>query len=343
MVLTQHVSTGIERISTPPSHLWPTKHIRLQRLHPQFTASTFDPNAWATLFKQAGARYVVPVAEHHDGFALYDSHLSDWTAVKTGPKRDLLGELSTAIRFQGLHFGLSSHRAEHNWFFDGGRQFDSDINDPHYADLYGPAQRRLAGKTDEDVANDWTPVSQAWLNDWLARTTELIDRYAPELIYFDWWIAHPAFRNTLPTLLAYYYNHGQTKTPVMPPHHTPSTAPSPPAPITATHLPTTTTQPQCGVVVNYKLGALPDGAGTLDIERGQLTGIPPPTGKPTPQSATPPGDTLKTTPINHPPSSSTCWPTSSPKTATYSSTSAHAPMAASQTPSAPSCSTSANG
>lgn len=83
---------------------------------PQFTASTFDPNAWATLFKQAGARYVVPVAEHHDGFALYDSHLSDWTAVKTGPKRDLLGELSTAIRAQGLHFGLSSHRAEHNWF-----------------------------------------------------------------------------------------------------------------------------------------------------------------------------------------------------------------------------------
>ncbi len=178
---------------------------------PQFTASTFDPNAWATLFKQAGARYVVPVAEHHDGFALYDSHLSDWTAVKTGPKRDLLGELSTAIRAQGLHFGLSSHRAEHNWFFDGGRQFDSDINDPHYADLYGPAQIRLAGKTDEDVANDWTPVSQAWLNDWLARTTELIDRYSPELIYFDWWIAHPAFRNTLPTLLAYYYNHGQTK------------------------------------------------------------------------------------------------------------------------------------
>ncbi|HHW4681226.1 MAG TPA: alpha-L-fucosidase, partial [Xylella taiwanensis] len=171
-----------------------------KELIPQFTASKFDPRAWAKLFKQAGARYVVPVAEHHDGFALYDSHLSDWTAVKTGPKRDLLGDLSTAIRAEGLHFGLSSHRAEHNWFFDGGRQFDSDVNDPRYADLYGPAQMRLAGKNDEDVANDWTPVSQAWLNDWLARTTELIDRYAPELIYFDWWIAHPAFRNTLPTL-----------------------------------------------------------------------------------------------------------------------------------------------
>lgn len=150
-----------------------------KELIPQFTASKFDPKAWAKLFKQAGARYVVPVAEHHDGFALYDSHLSDWTAVKIGPKRDLLGDLSKAIRAEGLHFGLSSHRAEHNWFFDGGRQFDSDVNDPRYADLYGPAQMRLAGKNDEDVANDWTPVSQAWLNDWLARTIELIDRYSP--------------------------------------------------------------------------------------------------------------------------------------------------------------------
>ncbi|WP_425511092.1 alpha-L-fucosidase [Xylella taiwanensis] len=268
-----------------------------KELIPQFTASKFDPKAWAKLFKQAGARYVVPVAEHHDGFALYDSHLSDWTAVKIGPKRDLLGDLSKAIRAEGLHFGLSSHRAEHNWFFDGGRQFDSDVNDPRYADLYGPAQMRLAGKNDEDVANDWTPVSQAWLNDWLARTIELIDRYSPELIYFDWWIAHPTFRNTLPTMLAYYYNHGAAQhscgitiqnTPSAegrPPHHSlkthsnttvPATSLEPATSIHVTHLTSSSTPPSpCGVVVNYKLGAFPDGAGTLDIERGQLTGIHP--------------------------------------------------------------------
>jgi alpha-L-fucosidase len=211
-------------------------------LVPLFTAPRFDPGAWAKLFREAGARYVVPVAEHHDGFALYDSQLSDWTAVKMGPRRDLIGDLSKAIRAQGLHFGLSSHRAEHNWFFDGGRSFDSDVNDPRYADLYGPAQVRLPGKDDGDVTNDWTPVSQAWLDDWLARTTELIDRYDPDLIYFDWWIAHPTYRGTLPTMLSYYYNHGAAKG---------------------------------GVVVNYKLGAFPEGAGTLDIERGQLTGIHP--------------------------------------------------------------------
>ncbi|MCC4590431.1 alpha-L-fucosidase [Xanthomonas campestris pv. cannae] len=220
----------------------PQSRFGYKDLIPLFTAPKFDPQAWAALFRDAGARYVVPVAEHHDGFAMYDSQLSDWTAVKMGPKRDVIGELSKAIRAQGLHFGLSSHRAEHDWFFDGGRQFDSDVNDPRYAGLYGPAQVRLPGKDDADVTNDWTPVSQAWLDDWLARTTELIDRYDPDLIYFDWWIAHPTFRGTLPTMLSYYYNHGAAKG---------------------------------GVVVNYKLGAFPEGAGTLDIERGQLTGIHP--------------------------------------------------------------------
>ncbi|WP_238481271.1 alpha-L-fucosidase [Dyella telluris] len=206
---------------------------------PMFKAEHFDPDAWARLFHDAGARYVVPVAEHHDGFAMYDSALSDWTAVKKGPKRDVIGELEKAIRGQGMRFGVSSHRAEHDWFFDGGRTFDSDVNDPANAELYGPAVAHLS-KVDENLADDWTYVSQAWLDDWLARTAELADKYHPDLIYFDWWIGHPTFRNTLPSLLSYYYNQGASRD---------------------------------GVVVNYKLGDFPEGAGTLDIERGQLRGI----------------------------------------------------------------------
>jgi alpha-L-fucosidase len=54
---------------------------------PLFKAELFDPVAWAELFKKSGAKYVVPVAEHHDGFAMYDSGLSDWTAAKMGPHR----------------------------------------------------------------------------------------------------------------------------------------------------------------------------------------------------------------------------------------------------------------
>src|SRR5919199_3984733 len=93
---------------------------------PRFTAEQFDADRWAQLFKEAGARYVVPVAEHHDGFAMYDSSFSEWNAVRMGPRRDVIGELAAAVRRQDMVFGLSSHRAEHWWFFDGGMQFPSD-------------------------------------------------------------------------------------------------------------------------------------------------------------------------------------------------------------------------
>ena len=57
---------------------------------PMFTAEKFDPKEWADLFKEAGAEYIMPVAEHHDGFQMYDSELSEWNAAKMGPKRNVL-------------------------------------------------------------------------------------------------------------------------------------------------------------------------------------------------------------------------------------------------------------
>ncbi len=181
-------------------------------LIPLFRAEHFDAAAWAKLFKESGAQYVVPVAEHHDGFSMYDSGLSDWTVVKMGPKRDTLGELAKAVRAEGLHFGLSSHRAEHNFFYDGGRAIRSDVNDPKFASLYGPAHQWISEPG--GLTNDWTYVSTAWTRDWLARDTELVEKYKPEVVYFDWWIGQPSFRNTVAEFAAFYYNyaaaHGYT-------------------------------------------------------------------------------------------------------------------------------------
>ena len=109
---------------------------------PLFTAAKFDPSAWVDLFARAGARYVVPVAEHCDGFAMYDSAFTEWDAAKMGPKRDIVGELAKATRARGLRFGVSSHRAEHWWWYNEGTQYDSDVNDARYAGLYGPAAPR---------------------------------------------------------------------------------------------------------------------------------------------------------------------------------------------------------
>ena len=124
--------------------------------------------------------------------------VSDWTVVKMGPKRDTLGELAKAIRAEGLHFGLSSHRAEHNFFYDGGRAIRSDVNDPKYASLYGPAHQWFAAPGDaHGLDDDWTWVSEAWTRDWLARDTELVEKYKPEVVYFDWWIGQPVFRRAV--------------------------------------------------------------------------------------------------------------------------------------------------
>ena len=105
---------------------------------PRFTAAQFDPNAWVDLFVRAGAKYVVPVAEHCDGFAMYDSAFTTWDAARMGPRRDVVGELEKATRRRGLYFGVSSHRAEHWWWYHEGTEIDSDVKDARYSGIYGP-------------------------------------------------------------------------------------------------------------------------------------------------------------------------------------------------------------
>lgn len=161
---------------------------------PLFTGEHFDPDAWATLFRQAGAQYVVPVAEHHDGFAMYDTALNPWNATAMGPRRDVIGELAEAVRARSMVFGLSSHRAEHWWFMNGGMRFDSDVRAGRHTGFYGPAQSKEL------------PPTKDFLDDWLARTAEVVERYQPEVLYFDWWIHQPAFKPYLPRLAAFYYN-----------------------------------------------------------------------------------------------------------------------------------------
>ncbi|WP_288722117.1 alpha-L-fucosidase, partial [uncultured Enterococcus sp.] len=163
----------------------PQKNFGYKDFIPMFTADKFDANEWIRLIKQAGANYLFPVAEHHDGFQMYKSELSEWNASVMGPKKDILGELKEAAEEQGLHFCTSSHRAEH-WFFMGhGKDFDSDIKEPlAKGDFYWPA---MPEPDHESLFSEPYP-SKEFLDDWLLRTCELVDNYQPELLYFDWWI-----------------------------------------------------------------------------------------------------------------------------------------------------------
>jgi alpha-L-fucosidase len=209
---------------------------------PMFKAEKFDPDGWAKLFADAGARFVVPVAEHHDGFAMYDCSFSEWNAAKMGPKRDVVGQLAESSRKANMTFGLSSHRAENYWYFGMGRTFDSDVNDPKNRGLYGFAMPGMTESEDRHNRRSCPPTKEH-MDDWLARTCELVDKYRPQLVWFDWWIEHEAFEAYRRHFAAYYYNRAAQWN-----------------------------QP---VAINYKYEAFAEGSAVLDIERGQLAGIRP--------------------------------------------------------------------
>src|ERR1700683_3987130 len=100
---------------------------------PFLTGSNFDADAWVRLFKKCGARFVVPVSEHHDGFSMWNNPLNSYNAVNMGPQKDVVGALATAARKQGLAFGISNHRAEHWYFYEFGMQDPgSDVQNPAY-------------------------------------------------------------------------------------------------------------------------------------------------------------------------------------------------------------------
>ena len=193
---------------------------------PMFKAEKFDAGAWAALFREAGARYVIPTAEHHDGFAMYDSRLTKWNAMRMGPRRDIIGELGKAVRAEGMKFGVSNHRIE-NWDFMYPLNMPADSTDlflPEYAGLYGPPQKpteqsgmgpkaqaaAAAGATeaviDEEASEGRHPQSDAFLNEWEMRVRELIDRYQPDLLYFDNGINYRSLDPWKLRIARYYYN-----------------------------------------------------------------------------------------------------------------------------------------
>ena len=119
-------------------------------------------NAWASLFQEAGAQYVLPVAEHHDGFQMYRSDLSHWNAYEMGPKRDILGELCQSFQKSGLIPGCSTHRIEHWFFMSHGREFESDIHEPmQRGDFYWPAMPEP--KNHHDLFAEPTPTDEQQL------------------------------------------------------------------------------------------------------------------------------------------------------------------------------------
>lgn len=144
----------------------------------------FDPDEWAQLFADAGARFAGMVAEHHDGFSMWASKVNPWNAKDRGPKLDLVGLLSNAILQKNLKLFLSLH---HAYNITGYFEYVPKTNDPELQILYG----QLGKEKNEAL--------------WLAKHKEIIDIYKPDILYQDFNL-HRISQPVLLQFLAYYYN-----------------------------------------------------------------------------------------------------------------------------------------
>ncbi len=181
-------------------HFGPQEKVGYKDLIPMFTAAKWDPDAWAALFKKAGARFVIPTAEHHDNFANWNSDVTPFNSVKMGPHRDLVGDLATAVRKQGLKFGVSNHGMENFTFVNPDADIDARLKAAN-ADLYDPAWAKFYNYADRSPA-----AMQGFLTDWVNRNIELIDKYQPDILWFDNGVNLRVLDPLKEHVAAYYYN-----------------------------------------------------------------------------------------------------------------------------------------
>ena len=142
---------------------------------PEFKARLFYPDEWADLFKRAGAKYVVMVSKHHDGYALWPSkYAPKWNSMEVGPNRDLVGELTTSVKKAGLHMGLYYSLPEwnnplHRWDTDPDRNIG-----PYVEKHMIPQFKELISTYKPDLIfadGEWNNSAEEW------HSAELISWY----------------------------------------------------------------------------------------------------------------------------------------------------------------------
>lgn len=187
----------------------------------QWKPDAWDPAALVRRYKAAGAKYFMAMACHHDNFDLFDSTHHAWNAARVGPRRDIVGGWEKAVRAEGgLHFGVSNH-SSHAWHWwqtaygydptgpRAGERYDAfkmrradgagkwwDGLDPQ--ELYtGPSFAAPDGITSNEAMDAWHEVhdgrwmefqpvqNPGFVRNWLARQNDLVDKYRPDMVYFD--------------------------------------------------------------------------------------------------------------------------------------------------------------
>jgi alpha-L-fucosidase len=209
---------------------------------PMFTAEHFDAAEWADLFKKSGARFAGPVAQHHDGFAMWGSKVNPWNAKDMGPGKDILGELFTELKKRDMQTIATFHHSKllQRYATDTAEWAMSkpdagwDSHYPYHPDFItsttDPKLRLLYGNIQADEFHEY----------WLDQIKEVVDGYAPDIIWFDSWLDKIP-ENYLQKMVTHHFNTADSRG----------------------------QKP----IVNYKQQDLPANVGILDIEQGGKTEI----------------------------------------------------------------------
>ncbi|MBL7745741.1 MAG: alpha-L-fucosidase [Chitinophagaceae bacterium] len=206
----------------------------------QWKAENWNPDELMELYSRAGAKYFMALANHHDNFDNYKSKYQEWNSVNIGPRKDLIGGWESAARKKGLRFGVSVHAA-HAWTwyeqsqkedktglftgvpYDGrltktqGKSTWWSKFDPQ--ELYAQNHVLSDGSDDErNIHKQWNwgngaaAPSKQYCDKFYNRTVDLINKYDPDLVYFDdtalplWPVSDAGLR-----IAAHYYNHSIKK------------------------------------------------------------------------------------------------------------------------------------
>jgi alpha-L-fucosidase len=152
------------------------ENFKYQDFVKDFKCEMFKPEEWAKLFREAGARYVVLTSKHHEGFALWPSaHSWNWNSMDVGPHRDLAGDLTAAVKNEGLHMGF--YYSLYEWF------------NPLY-------RENLEKYVDEHM---------------LPQMKDLVNRYSPDIVWTDGEWDHPSEKWKSTEFLAWLYNESPVK------------------------------------------------------------------------------------------------------------------------------------
>lgn len=180
----------------------------------QWTLLNWDPDALIERYKNAGARFFIALANHHDGFDTWGSKHQPWNAVGHGPHRDVVGDWAAAARKQGLSFGVTLHQARNWWWFQTSHGVDKSgpysrvPYDGHMTKVEGQGQwwdgldpQMLYGpKHPKDALPD-----ASYVKNFYDRTRDLIDQHDPDLLYFDNPLLPLGWGGM--NIGAYFYNH----------------------------------------------------------------------------------------------------------------------------------------